>query len=258
MNTQGISNTILNPKKPILWRDPSSIIINRDLYREPAPNFKPSQLTNGSVFSDRFNVVTSTRLIPINATVVDPKFIIKNETNKFITPPLNVKVVNFLKLNHSISTSKENAVISTKPDFNAYMKIIAYIKGKIITFLTVDEKEVLKEAMHTLQNKYIQNKDHLTESIITSMINEYYTRVKPVYTRYYESSNKMFNPMNIFEMGISDITPFIDMNNDEIVQPAQPIVQPDQPLVELEDQEYAVLEPEEEIEDEEDEEDEDE
>ena len=147
MNTQGISNTILNPKKPILWRDPSSIIIHRDLYREPTPNFKPTQITNGSVLADRFNVVT-TRLIPINATVIDPKFIIFNNTNKFITPPLNVKVVNFLKLDNSISTSKENAIISTKPDFNAYMKIIAYIKGKIIAFLTVDEKEVLKEAMN--------------------------------------------------------------------------------------------------------------
>jgi hypothetical protein len=34
--------------------------------------------------------------------------------------------------------------------------------------------------------------------------------------------------MNIFEMGISDITPFIDMNNDEIVQPVQPIVEPEE------------------------------
>ena len=36
--------------------------------------------------------------------------------------------------------------------------------------------------------------------------------------------------MHVFEMGISDITPFVDMSNEEIVQP---IVQQQQPISDI-------------------------
>ena len=130
MFSTGIINTIKPPNKLYL-NDPKYIIKKHDLHNEPPPIFESSRYTNTSNLSDRFVVVKNTTLTPVIAKFIDPIVSGKRSSITNLTPPINVSNVNFLKLQHSINTLKENKIISTKPDFNSYIKTIAFIQKDI-------------------------------------------------------------------------------------------------------------------------------
>ena len=93
-NPQGIKYTI-TPPNTIYWRDPKYSLSMPDLKREPVPTTKDTTKTNGSILTDRFNVVP-TKLLPINALMFDPKHrLIKHDMN--LTPKINIQPVSFLE-----------------------------------------------------------------------------------------------------------------------------------------------------------------
>ena len=194
-NPQGIKYT-QTPPNTIYWRDPKYSLSKADLKKELVPITKDTTKTNGSILTDRFNVVP-TKLLPINALMFDPKHrLIKHDMN--LTPKINTQHISFLEN----PTDPNDAPTAIVPDMTIYLKLIAYIHNRIMAHLPADKKTVLKDALHNLQKKYISNKSKMTNNIINSILNEYYTEVKSTYEYYYSRSDKSFNPMHEFEMGI--------------------------------------------------------
>ena len=77
-----------------------------------------------------------------------------------------------------------------------------YIQNRIANHLNYSENQIMKTSLDTLQKSYIQNKNSLTNKIITNILDKYYSDVKEVYEDYYNRSDQSFNPMHEFEMGI--------------------------------------------------------
>ena len=198
-NPQGI-NVYIKPKNHIYWRDPKYTIQNHDQNLEQSPITKDSSLTNGSVLNDRFNIVPL-KLTPINAMFLDPKtsiYIIP--TN--ITPKMNTDIISFLNTDNQKHQNEDNTIISEKPDMKIYLKLIMYIQNRMANHLNHAEKIIMKKSLDSLQKSYIQNKNSLTNKILTNILDKYYSDVKEVYEDYYKRSDQSFNPMHEFEMGI--------------------------------------------------------
>lgn len=167
---------------------------------ETGPITKDTSLTNGSLTNDRFNIVPI-KLTPINAMFLDPKkSIYILPTN--ITPKMNTDIISFLNTDNQKHQNEDDTIISEKPDMKIYLKLIMYIQNRMANHLNHAEKIIMKKSLDSLQKSYIQNKNSLTNKIITNILDKYYSDVKEVYEDYYKRSDQSFNPMHEFEMGI--------------------------------------------------------
>ena len=201
-NPLGITVSI-KPKTQIYWRDPKyNIVKNHDRHLEPIPVTKDTSLTNGSILMDRFNVVGS-KLTPINAMFLDPNNSIYTlPTNLY--PKINTDIISFLDKDN-INTNEDTKILDTTSDMKSYMIVIKNIQQIIFPELLPEEKKYMINALNKLQKKYIENKPNMTKQLMQQIQNAYYSKVKPVYERYYKySDNKEYNPMNAYEMGFDD------------------------------------------------------
>ena len=201
-NPQGIDISI-KPETQIYWRDPKyKFTKNHNLYLEPIPITKDTSKTNGSILMDRFNIVP-TKLTPINAMFLDPNNSIYTITTN-LYPKINTKPVNFLEM-EGTPENEDTKILDTTDGMKSYMIVIKNIQQIIFPELLPEEKKHMTNALHKLQKKYIENKPNMTKQLMQQIQNEYFTRVKPVYERYYKySDNKEYNPMNAYEMGFDD------------------------------------------------------
>ena len=105
----------------------------------------------------------------------------------------------------NINTNEDTKILDTTSDMKSYMIVIKNIQQIIFPELLPEEKKYMINALNKLQKKYIENKPNMTKQLMQQIQNAYYSKVKPVYERYYKySDNKEYNPMNAYEMGFDD------------------------------------------------------
>ena len=82
--------------------------------------------------------------------------------------------------------NEDTKILDTTDGMKSYMIVIKNIQQIIFPELLPEEKKYMTNALHKLQKKYIENKPNMTKQLMQRIQNEYFTRVKPVYERYYK------------------------------------------------------------------------
>ena len=212
---QGLkSNTMIMPSR-VYYRDPKYDIIHRKPSGIlPKPNTLDTRIVNPSRNYDGF-VIASHSMKKINAFRVDPKNIINPIININKKPKPNIQKVNFLKLKQGID-SNVTSDVKQKPTFQIYVQIIRQIYKRMIEDVTINEQQILNDALETFQKDYIDKKNIMNPSQLDILLKNYISKVREVFTSWYDSSDKSFNPILTIESGT--VLDEIQTDNDELIQ----------------------------------------
>ena len=213
------SNTMIMPNR-IYYRDPKYDII----HRKPVGILKrvntlDSRIVNPSRTYDGFVIASQAKLKPIVAFRNDPKDAIHAIDNKTKRPRANVTKVDFLKLKlqskQNIANNDISSDIKQKPTFQIYSKIIRQVYTVVMPDLVQVDKTVLNDAYESFQSEYVKNKSKMNDNILDNIIKNYLSKVKDVFDRWYNESDKTINPILAIETGVP-IDDLLQTNNSEL------------------------------------------
>ena len=213
------SNTMVMPNH-IYYRDPKYDLI----HRKPVGVLKrvntlDSRIVNPSRTYDGFVIASQAKLKPIVAFRNDPKDAIHAIDNKTKRPRANVTKVDFLKLKlqskQNIANNDISSDIKQKPTFQIYSKIIRQVYTVVMPDLVQVDKTVLNDAYESFQSEYVKNKSKMNDNILDNIIKNYLSKVKDVFDRWYNESDKTINPILAIETGVP-IDDLLQTNNSEL------------------------------------------
>ena len=208
-----IHNIITNPNR-IFYRDPQYSISSRPINQHtlPSPLMLDSRIVNNSKFQDGFIVATN-KSTASKAYHIDPKYRTR-PLNQYALPPPNMKRVNFLTMNSAKTDTTTD--LKQKPTFQLYVQIIRQIYKRMADDITASDQTVLNNAFESFQKEYVNKKNNMNDVQLDSMINNFISRVKEVFMRWYDTSDKSFNPVLTLESGT--VLEEITTNNDELIE----------------------------------------
>ena len=213
------SNTMVMPNH-IYYRDPKYDLI----HRKPVGVLKrvntlDSRIVNPSRTYDGFVIASQAKLKPIVTFRNDPKDAIHAIDNKTKRPRANVTKVDFLKLKlqskQNIANNDISSDIKQKPTFQIYSKIIRQVYTVVMPDLVQVDKTVLNDAYESFQSEYVKNKSKMNDNILDNIIKNYLSKVKDVFDRWYNESDKTINPILAIETGVP-IDDLLQTNNSEL------------------------------------------
>jgi len=210
------SNTMVMPKG-IYDRDPRyEINKTRPIIILGKPNTLDTRIVNPSRAQDGFNIA-SFSMKPIIAKRIDPRDVIQNTERKNTLPKPDTRTkVNFLKMKKGIDSNVSmSSDVKQKPTFQVYSKIIRQIYTVIMPDMIQVDKILLNDAYESLQSEYVKNKSKLNDNILDNIVRNYLSKVKDVFERWYNESDKSFNPILAIETGVP-IDDLLQTNNDEL------------------------------------------
>ena len=108
-----------------------------------------------------------------------------------------------------------SADVKQKPTFQVYSKIIRQIYTVIMPDMIQVDKTLLNDAYESLQREYVKNKSKLNDNILDNIVRNYLSKVKDVFERWYNESDKSFNPILAIETGVP-IDDLLQTNNEEL------------------------------------------
>ena len=209
-----LHNVIKNPNN-IFYRDPKYTIFAKPQNTQPKPLMLDSRIVNNSKFQDGF-IVANHASKPVKAYHVDPKYRTRSINENALSLP-NMKRVNFLTMN----TIKPDVItdLSQKPTFQLYVQIIRQIYKRMMDDITASDQQVLNSAFESFQKDYVnKNKNkNMNDVQLDNMINNYISKVKEVFMRWYDTSDKSFNPVLTLESG-TVLEEIATNNNDELLE----------------------------------------
>ena len=208
-----IHNIITNPNR-IFYRDPQYSISSRPINQHtlPSPLMLDSRIVNNSKFQDGFIVATN-KSTASKAYHIDPKYRTR-PLNQYALPPPNMKRVNFLTMNSAKTDTTTD--LKQKPTFQLYVQIIRQIYKRMADDITASDQTVLNNAFESFQKEYVNKKNNMNDVQLDNMINNFISRVKEVFMRWYDTSDKSFNPVLTLESGT--VLEEITTNNDELIE----------------------------------------
>ena len=209
------SNTMIMPKR-IYDRDPRyEINTTRPIIILGKPNTLDTRIVNPSRSQDGFNIA-SFSMKKIIAKRIDPRDAIKNIERKNTLPKPDTRKVNFLKMKKGVDSNVSmSSDVKQKPTFQVYSKIIRQIYTVIMPDMIQVDKTLLNDAYESLQREYVKNKSKLNDNILDNIVRNYLSKVKDVFERWYNESDKSFNPILAIETGVP-IDDLLQTNNEEL------------------------------------------
>lgn len=209
------SNTMVMPNH-IYYRDPKYDLIHRKSVGVlKRVNTLDSRIVNPSRTYDGFVIASQAKLKPIVAFRNDPKDTIRAIDNKTKRPRANVTKVDFLKLKNGVD-SNVTSDVKQKPTFQIYVQVIRQVYKRMIEDVTYNEQQILNGALDEFQREYINKKNNMNQFQLDSLLNSYLSKVRGVFTTWYESSDKSFNPILTIESGT--VLDDVQTNNDDLLQ----------------------------------------
>jgi hypothetical protein len=200
----------------IYYRDPKyDLIPRKSVAVLKKTNTLDMRIINPSKNYDGFVIASHKKIKPTLVFRTDPKNVINPINRKNKRPsPITTKV-NFLNLKNGVD-SNVSSDVKQKPTFQVYVQTIRQVYKRMINDITTSEQQILNDALDTFQKEYINKKNNMNQSQLDSLLNNYISKVSEVFTTWYESSDKSFNPILTVESGT--VLDDIQTNNDELIQ----------------------------------------